>query len=742
MELTPEQALQKGVEAHKAGNVEEADRYYTAILKANPNHPDANHNMGVLGVGLGKVQEALPFFKTALASNPSIVQYWLSYIDALLKLDRINDAKVVFDQANSHGIKGGEFDKLHKRLKEGNIIENYMPQVEDLPNERLQALLSLYRQGKMHQVFNEAQKLTKQYPKSLAVWNLLGTSAAQSGQADSALFAFQEAISINPHNPEPHYNLGIILQDQNKPDEAIGAYSKALSIKPDYAEAHNNMGVALKDQGMLDNAIEAYSTALSIKPDYAEAYNNIGFVLQDQGKLNEALEAYYKALSIKPDYAEAQNNIGVCLKDLGKLDEAIEAYRKAISIKPDSAQAYNNIGISFQDQGKLNEALEAYSKALSLKPDYAEAQNNIGVCHKNLGELDEAIEAYSKALSIKPDYAEAHRNLSIIKKYDSGEPQFIKVKSLIGSIDITDEAKCSLSFALAKMYEDMGNLDQAFKYLSQGNKTRKKLLNYSIKKDEKLFSDLKRAQKNLIKNSFKRQSTLSDTIPIFIVGMPRSGTTLVEQIVSSHSKVNGAGELIYISHFGYSLASEMKIADKDVLINFREKYLLELLKVSNGKQYVTDKMPQNFRFIPLICAALPEAKIIHVQRNAVATCWSNYRQYFSSNGLGYCYDLTDVTEYYYLYKDLMKLWQSYYGDRLYNLNYESLTTDQENQTRKLIKNLELNWEDACLSPHKNKRSVRTASQQQVRQRVYQGSSDAWKKYEPFLDGVFDSLPSL
>ena len=376
--------------------------------------------MGVLGVGLGKVQEALPFFKTALASNPSIVQYWLSYIDALLKLDRINDAKVVFDQANSHGIKGGEFDKLHKRLKEGNIIENYMPQVEDLPNERLQALLSLYRQGKMHQVFNEAQKLTKQYPKSLAVWNLLGTSAAQSGQADSALFAFQEAISINPHNPEPHYNLGIILQDQNKPDEAIGAYSKALSIKPDYAEAHNNMGVALKDQGMLDNAIEAYSTALSIKPDYAEAYNNIGFVLQDQGKLNEALEAYYKALSIKPDYAEAQNNIGVCLKDLGKLDEAIEAYRKAISIKPDSAQAYNNIGISFQDQGKLNEALEAYSKALSLKPDYAEAQNNMGVCLKDLGKLDEAIEAYSRALSIKPDYAEAYNNTTeLLKIYSS-----------------------------------------------------------------------------------------------------------------------------------------------------------------------------------------------------------------------------------------------------------------------------------------------------------------------------------
>jgi hypothetical protein len=152
-------------------------------------------------------------------------------------------------------------------------------------------------------------------------------------------------------------------------------------------------------------------------------------------------------------------------------------------------------------------------------------------------------------------------------------------------------------------------------------------------------------------------------------------------------------------------------------------------------------MPQNFRFIPLICAAFPEAKIIHVERNAAATCWSNYKQHFVSNSLSYCYDLMDVVEYYNLYKDLMMLWQSQYGDRIYNLNYENLVNDQENQTKKLINHLELNWQDACLSPQYNKRSVRTASQQQVRQKVYKGSSEAWRKYEPYLNGAFDGLPS-
>jgi hypothetical protein len=223
--------------------------------------------------------------------------------------------------------------------------------------------------------------------------------------------------------------------------------------------------------------------------------------------------------------------------------------------------------------------------------------------------------------------------------------------------------------------------------------------------------------------------------------MPRSGTTLVEQIISAHSEVIGAGELNYIELFSFKLATETAHITALAISEFREKYLSELSKLSDSKQFVTDKMPQNFRFIPLICAAFPKAKIVHLQRNTTATCWSNYKQYFVSDGLGYCYDLKDVVEYYNLYRDLMKLWQSQYGDRIYNLNYESLTTDQENQTRKLIKYLDLNWEDACLSPHKNKRRVTTASQQQVRQKVYQGSSEAWRKYEPYLNGAFDSLQS-
>ena len=399
------------------------------------------------------------------------------------------------------------------------------------------------------------------------------------------------------------------------------------------------------------------------------------------------------------------------------------------------------MGIVLQDQGKLEEAIETYHKALSIKPDYAEAYNNIGITLQEQGKIEEAIETYNKALLIKPDYSETYRNLSFIKKYKKDDDQINQVQELYKRENLNDDARCNLSFALAKMYEDIGDLNQAFNHLSKGNALRKKLLNYSIKIDKSLFSSLKKTQPNLLKSSIEMKKGSSGLSPVFIVGMPRSGTTLVEQIISSHPEVTGAGELNYVAQYGNKLAINSSSKNTVAVSEFRKKYLFELSKVSNDKSIVTDKMPLNFRFIPLICAAFPEAKIVHVQRDSSATCWSNYKQYFVTKNIGYCYDLKDVVDYYNLYKDLMSVWQSKYRNRIYNLNYENLTTDQENQTRKLIKHLGLNWEQACLSPQKNKRSVRTASQQQVRKKVYQGSSEAWKKYKPYLNGAFDSLPS-
>ena len=388
MELTLDQALQKGIEAHKAGQVQEADRLYTAILKAQPKHPDANHNMGVLAVGVGKVEQALPFFKTALEANPSTAQFWLSYIDALIKLERLADAKAVLDQATSNGAKSGAFDRLEQRLEGVKPSETKVSQNQDPPQDQLQPLINLYGQGQLQQALERATILLQQFPTSSILYNINGAAYRGLGQLDASIEAYTRALAIKPDYAEAYSNMGATLQEQGKLKEAIEAYNKALAIKPNNADIYNNMGVTFKEQGKLEEAIEAYNKALAIKPDYAEAYNNIGIALKEQGKLEEAIEAYNKALAIKPDYAEAYYNMGIALKEQGKLEEAIEAYNKALAIKPDYAEAYSNMGMALKDQGKLEEAIEAFKKDGSIK-----SQTHLLKC---LYELDKPANFYDQ----------------------------------------------------------------------------------------------------------------------------------------------------------------------------------------------------------------------------------------------------------------------------------------------------------------------------------------------------------
>jgi Tfp pilus assembly protein PilF len=524
--------------------------------------------------------------------------------------------------------------------------------------------------------------------------------------------------------------------------EMNGAIDQSMSLLLDFpnsAALYNIVGAAKYSLGKFNEAIEAFERALSIKPDFAEAYNNVGNALRDQEKLKEASEAYEKALIINPKLYDTYISLGIVFKNQGKLAKAIKAYNEALTIQPDNIAGYVNIGIALTKQGKLGEGIEAFKQALSIEPDNAKTHYNIGNALKDQGKIIEAIEAYQKAVSIDPNFLHAHRSLSKIKKYTSDDPHIAQLQKLLLDERINDDSKCILSFTLAKIYEDLENFQKAFDHLYRANNIRKKLLNYSFDQDKNLFKQLKNTQAALFENSLKSKKNFAGPMPIFILGMPRSGTTLVEQIVSSHSQVTGGGELAYISEYGSHLVIDPTAINKAAISEFRTKYLSKLANLQNKNPQITDKMPLNFRFIPLICASLPEAKIIHVQRNAVATCWSNYKQYFPAKGLGYCHDLSDVASYYHLYNDLMNLWQLSYGDRIYNLNYDKLTEEQEIETRKLLEYLDLNWENSCLFPELNTRSVRTASQQQVRQEVFRGSSQFWQKYEQNIAGAFDSL---
>jgi hypothetical protein len=307
--------------------------------------------------------------------------------------------------------------------------------------------------------------------------------------------------------------------------------------------------------------------------------------------------------------------------------------------------------------------------------------------------------------------------------------------------DISEEQRCHINFGLAKACEDLGNFEQAYTHYGEGNVLRKKLLNYDINQDVELFRQIKFNYPRIEQNSLASEKFPKNLMPIFIVGMPRSGTTLVEQIVSSHSQVTGAGELNFAAQFGAGSATGFTEANNEYLLDFRHNYLNKLQNVSNGNLIVTDKMPQNFHYIGLLAAAFPEAKIVHVKRNPAAVCWANYKQYFVSKNIGYCYAIDDILAYHKLYENLMEFWGNKLSKRIYNLDYELLTVSQESETRQLIEYLGLDWDEKCLSPQKNTRSVATASNLQVREKVYQGSSQQWKKYQPFLNGALDGLLS-
>ena len=568
---------------------------------------------------------------------------------------------------------------------------------------QLKRLLGLYRSDKLPEAERLAVLLTRKFPAHAFAWKVLGSLFKKTGRIDESLAAKQRSVELAPHD----------------------------------AEAHNNLGVTFQELGSFDDANASYRRATVLNPDYAEAHNNLGNALQEQGRLDAAEASLRRAIELSPNYAKAHKNLGVTLRELGKSDEAEACYRRAITLSPSYADAYCDLGVTLYELGKLEEAAANYRQAIALNPSHAEACGNLGVTFQELGKLEEAQAWYKQAIALKPDFAEAHRHLAMTKEFSSKDEQFWQMRDLYLDPATPEHARCHLAFALAKASEDLENFADSFQFYTAGNSLGKKQFGYNKAQEKNRFDRLKGTYPRLAEFSLEPEMVAPEFTPIFIVGMPRSGTTLAEQIISSHPLVTGAGELGLAAQLGSRLAAGSTSINGEVLATFREQYTVGLRQFSEGNTIVTDKMPQNFALLGLIAAALPHAKIIHVERNPAAVCWANYTQYFSKASLRYCYSLDDIVHYHDLYRDLMRYWHQAFPKRIYDLNYEGLTERQEEETRKLIDYLGLDWDDACLSPETNKRAVRTASSLQVRSSVYKSSSDRWKRYRPYLSGALD-----
>ena len=407
-----QEALTKGVEQHVAGKFEIAAQLYRSVLRIQPNHADANHNMGLLKLDTGLALEALPYLQTALQADTSISQFWISYIGALITLKKFDEAIRILNLAKENGLEGDEFIKFERKLsysmdqKSTSEIElvtlsKSKPNILDTLNfdKAFKLAKTKNKNGKRTEAQSIYQDILEKFPKNK--------------RALRELTALSRTQSINTLSSPPHEAVNQLnnLYNQGQAEKVIDKAQEILKQYPQAFKIWNILGAANKSLGCTDQASKAFQKAIQLNPLYADGFNNFGVTLADDGKLDEAAEAYKKALAINPRYADALNNLGNVLKDQGKIDEALKSYKKALAAKPNFTEVYNNIGNVLQDQGMLKDAVNAYNQALAVRPNYAVAWNNLGKALKALGKFQEARKAYNKAISIMPDYAEALLNL-------------------------------------------------------------------------------------------------------------------------------------------------------------------------------------------------------------------------------------------------------------------------------------------------------------------------------------------
>lgn len=527
---------------------------------------------------------------------------------------------------------------------------------------------------------------------------------------------------------------------------------RIVQAAPEHAEAINLLALAVFRNGNASSAAEIMRRAVQVDPGNPSYQCNLGVICAACGRLDEALASYQEALRLLPDYAVACNNMGLVLRDMGKLEEAITCFRRALQSLPDFADAHNNLGNALRDQGAAQAAANHYREAIRIKPNAPHFFHNLAVVLSEQGELQEAAWCYQRALQIDPHFVRAYYDLSRLAAqgcHDFSVEEINHIRLLAIQSGRTSLERSLACFALAGITDRPGSHDEAFMYYQRANEWRKDFL----RQQEACFDvEMHRRQINAVIDFFNADyfknvpSQGNDSeLPVFIVGMPRSGTSLVEQILASHPQVVGAGELWDISKLVSALANKFRgyypgclgQLDTKAWRMMADSYLDRLRSLSNGSLRVTDKMPLNFLHLGLIRTLFPRAPVIHCRRDPFDTCLSCYFQNFES--INFTTSLEDIGHYYREYERLMNHWQTVLPGPMLEVHYEDLVANQEAVTRRMVAFCGLEWNGDCLRFHENPRPVRTASFLQVRRPIYSSSVGRWKRYAAHLGPLFNAL---
>ncbi len=682
------------------------------------------------------------------------------------------------------------------RLSEAEaLLRQALRDYPDQPDALHLLGLVAHQMGRTETGIQLIERALKASPNASGFQANLAELYRRAGNSRRAIELGLSAVALKPDHADAQFNLGLALLDDGQNAGAIERFDQATRLRPRFAEAINSRGAALRKLGRHAEAESEFRRALSIRPSYPQALNNLGTVLRDLERPAEAVAAYKSALVQQPGYIEALNNLILAHKDMRQFDQAIAVANEALRLSPGNEalrlspgnvetltrlaavqidrrnpeaaiasietilaaspakpEILDMLGRAFAQTRAVEKAVTAYRKAIELKPDFAAAYDNLGNALKELGRVDEALAAFDRALELDPSDSDVYLDLADVNTFRVGDRRLAALEARLTHLDtLAPNAQMALHFAAAKAYDDIARYDDAFAHLSRGNALKRKIVSY----DEAAALDFfQRIEASATDDTLRaeRGNGHASAQPIFIIGMPRSGSTLVEQILARHPSVQSAGEIGDLS-----LAIDAACASDGTLAGFPESlrdlsgtefaaigddYLRRLDRYAPGAERIVDKGLSNFYFAGLIHATLPNARIVHVNRAALDTCVSCYSKLFAE-GWSQTYDLGELGRYYRAYARLMNHWRAVLPPgAMLDVRYEALVGDLEGQARRLLDYCGLGWHARVLDFHTHTQPVKTASAVQVRRPLYDTSVGRWRRYEAHLAPLIVELGSL
>lgn len=696
--MTIDEAMRMAAQLQSEGQLVRAEEIVNRILQLNPTHAHALHLLGLIAHQVGKTPLAIQLIEKAVS----------------------HDATVAMFHSN--------LGEMHRQMQNIEVSIAY------------------------------SQRAVQLDPHSAVAWSNLGIAYYDAKQYAQAEACHLQALALNPQQSNSLNNIGSLHKERKNLEEARRYYQAAIASSPTYADPLNNLGAIMVTDQQFTQAIELLKRAITLAPAFADAHCNLGFAYHGIDKDDMALPHFQHALQLRPHYAEAYIGLSKIHSAKDEFDAAERCTKQAIEIEPNKAEFYQCLADIYSEQGKTTQALTYFDQALSMDPDSGSTQVSKGNLLMELGETDAAEALLSRAISDRSRATQLAAHCSLIQlRTIQPDDQSMQALLSIAANQIEKLApnqRESLHFSLGKGYEDIGEWSAAFEQFTLGCQLKRSRIHYSI--DEQARFTL-RIMQHFTKDTVERlrQSANTSTLPIFVVGMPRSGTTLIEQILASHPHVHGAGELnnlSIITHRSVKSATRTHSYPENIIHltpaecrAMADEYLACLQSHAPSATRITDKMPGNFVAIGFIHALFPHAKIIHVERNPIDTCLSCYTKLFRT-GQFFSYDLVELGHFYAHYRRIMDHWRHILPSGAWlDVRYENVVSNIEHEARRLIAYCDLEWDPICLNFHTMKRQVRTASLTQVRKPIYTSSVERWRRLEhqlaPLINVLNKELPT-